>query len=215
MADLESALYEPDQPDESGDLPEVSDRGHADKILRRVDRLRREALEVIEFARSEVTRIEAWRDERLATIALAEEREVERLRSYHQMERAQKPGLLTIKLPNGSLVARAQQPEWIFDEQRFVDWALENLPDALNPPGPPTVNKAAAKKLLTQERELEDGHGKVEVEQVFGVTAAMEVPAGLHVERRPRKYDVSVDTKRPSELDRAAAAIAAMRQEEF
>lgn len=203
---FEDALFGDDPEPADGGVPIVSDRAHADRILRRVDQHRRRAAQVVEIARIETERIAEWLHAELVMIAAAEMREVARATSYHRMEHAQDDTVLTIRLPNGKLVSRDQQPEWEFTPA-FVTWALEHLPAALHEPPPPparTVDRTAAKRLLTQEETDEKGRL---VRRVFGIAEGGAVPAGVTVVERERKFDVSTDTPRPKELEKVVEVL--------
>lgn len=210
FAELDDLLTDDDVPDDpeglAGPGAAVQDRAHLNRIVRSIDRIRREAVQVCDLADAQLAKTKTWRDERLRILASEERHQMFRVASYHAMERAQDPRLVTIHLPDGDVPARAQQPEWEFDDAAFIPWAAENLPDALNiptEPPPPTVNRNAAKKLLTQEREDPTTSKVVEV---LGVTENDERPPGVKVTERDRKVVVTGITEAPKEYAKVLEA---------
>jgi hypothetical protein len=125
-----------------------------------------------DLAARERDRIDAWE----AGHVEARRREIEwledSLAQYHRAVLADDRGAKTIELPDGTLKARKQLPEWSFDTEAFVQWAKHAAPDLLRTPETVTaVDKAAAKKVLT----VCEGDGSVDVitrdgEKVPGVT---------------------------------------------
>ena len=73
-----------------------------------------------------------------------------------------------------------QQPEWVFDDEVFIAWAVEHAPDLVRVPEPkPAVDKTAAKKTLLTVEVGEGAHSILteEGEVVPGVTVTGRGPS--------------------------------------
>ena len=115
-------------------------------------------------------------------------KEVERIETLLgqmlEAKRAADPKLTKLDLPGGTLRSRAQQPEWTYDVQAFMGWALSS-----DGPGRYMVrtkvepDKAAAKKAL----HIPDGRPG---DTVQAVTSDGEVVPGVTVTYRPRRLVV-------------------------
>lgn len=117
---------------------------------------------------------------------------------FHEAVLRRDPKRLTIVGPCGTLKARAQRPEWRWeDEAGFVAWAREHHAETLlrQPPVPDVApDKKAAMKLL----KVPDGKpGDV----VTAVTTDGDTVPGLTILYRPRKHDVIVGHPNPDESD--------------
>jgi hypothetical protein len=88
------------------------------------------------------------------------------------------PSVKTIKLPYGSLKVRAQQPEWLYDEDTLVVWLQANRPELIR--SEPVPNKVELKKLV-----------KVEKGAAHDPETGETIP-GISVVDRPAKFDLEV-----------------------
>jgi len=176
--DADLAGSEPDYNSEPL-APEHTDG--VDRMLRHLRRLRRELDNVHEVAAAERQRIDEWVERHEARIQGQIDWFERSLAAWHAGLLERSPKEKTVSFPNGTLKARAQQPEWVFDEPTFMEWAEVNAPEfvRVKPPPPPEIDKTAAKKFLKPV------DGEV-------VTPLGEVAAGVEVRDRPPKFTVEV-----------------------
>jgi len=94
------------------------------------------------------------------------------LEDYHRRQLAENPKAKTIKLPHGELQLRAQQPEYIRDDEAIKAWAKVTKP-AVMIPQDPKLDWAGLKKDLKV-------NGNKAVDPATG-----EVVPGIQVVERP------------------------------
>lgn len=112
------------------------------------------------------------------------------LRLYHAARLADDPSEKTVKLHAADLVSRAEQPEWVYDDEgAFLAWAEDEHPELVNNPPPPakTPKKADVKQALKPESAGEPG----QVVKVLDPKTGEVVP-GLSVKLPGRAYEVKV-----------------------
>jgi hypothetical protein len=151
----------------------------ASGMLRSLDRLRRQLAEARETAAGEHARVDEWLRAVTERVTAQTAWLETALALYHQHCLLEDPARKTIDLPAGTLKARAQQPEWQFDPDKFVTWAALNDPTLLRrrPAPAPEIDKTKAKTVLADH--VKDGRV---------VTAAGEIVPGVAVVERGRKY---------------------------
>jgi phage host-nuclease inhibitor protein Gam len=146
-ADLDEYVAGVEWPDEDDELPPPQDADQADRYLRTLRALQREAAEIHELYQGEIARITAWRADRMSGI---ESRAAHLTRLLEGYARATIPGrkAKTLSLPNGALKLKAAPAAGrveIEDVELFRKWALENAPALLHDPKPAEPDKAAIK----------------------------------------------------------------------
>lgn len=188
--DDENDIYELTE-EHAPDLPADEARAFdlANWHVRAVDRIRRERLEFIELIQAEMRRLQMRLDARVETFDKAEEWHARPLRNLHAAVLERDGKRKTIHLASGDLKAREQQAEWDYiDVDAFGAWAMENRPELIVFPEPkPQIDRNAAKQALVKR----DEKGKP---LVLGVDPETnEIPPGLVVNERDRKYEVVID----------------------
>jgi hypothetical protein len=88
---------------------------------------------------------------------------------YMQQERQADPAVKTIKLPHGSLKMRAQQPEFVYDEEALLEWARKVMPSSI-------IVKESFPKQIAKDWLKTTG----------------ELPDGVTITERPEKFSVEV-----------------------
>ena len=185
-----SALEQDLDPEFMGDAPDLEavpeppqDAEDANRKLRRIAALKARIAEHDAFHQAETRRLDEWLD-RVETPIRREIRWLaEGLEMWHRAILSEDPGRKTISLPCGTLKSRSQPPQWVFDDDLFIAWALDeqNAPELVRIPEPkPQVDKAAAKKLLAPSP---DG------QMVFDTGTGQVVP-GVTVVVRGRSFSV-------------------------
>jgi phage host-nuclease inhibitor protein Gam len=125
FADLDR-LLSGDDPDFDAQPSAPDDEVHADRWLRKLRRIEERAQRVRDVAQAERELIDEYERAELAKVDHDRAWLTESLRQYHRARLTDDPKAKTIRLPNGTLKARAQQPLWEYDESQFIAWALDN-----------------------------------------------------------------------------------------
>lgn len=174
-------------PDYDDEPTEVPDAFEANRALGWLARERRERAALRDVAAAQIEQVEHWLEAAEAKHVRAIEYHLARLANYHAAVLRENPKSKTIDLPNGVLRARAQQPEWVFDDETFIAWALLHAPEAVRQPDPPApeVDKNEAKALLTRK----DEKGRT---LKVGITEDGETPPGVTVTPRDPKFEVTL-----------------------
>lgn len=114
---------------ESEDGILIRNNTEADFYIKLINRLRQEAQEINEFVDAELERqvrlYEGYRAERLSPIENQIKFYEEALRTYTMNELADS-NKRSIKLPNGTLAIRKQQPSYNYDEEEVMRYLKEN-----------------------------------------------------------------------------------------
>lgn len=140
-----------DTPDFGAEPVPAESLDQANRWLRAIARLDREADGIRGAADTERKRVEAWELQRLAPL---QERRAWLVRSCELLTAAlwaRDPKTVTYNVPNGKLFSRKNQPEWVIeDDAVFVEWAQSKRPDLVNQPDPPAAkpDRNAIKKAF-------------------------------------------------------------------
>lgn len=152
----------------------------ANWALRKIRALRAKQDEAREIAEAEFQRVGDWLEQQTDGIAENISFFESLLEQYHIQEIANDPKAKTIKLPHGTLQMRAQQPEFIRDDEQIREWVEANRKPYLIPQ-PARLDWAGLKQDLS-------------VVDNFAIDKETGEPVpGITVEHRPPKFSVKVD----------------------
>lgn len=140
-----------DPPDFDDEPVAPVDADQANRWLYRIAQLDAADAADIEIANTERARIDLWLSLQLQRRAHDRDWLTKSLTLMHETA-VRNGGPKTVHLPNGTLVARQQPPEWTFDD-RFIDWAEKHNPDLLRRP-PAEIDKNAAKKAIDPDGNI-------------------------------------------------------------
>lgn len=161
-------------PEAYGDVEGVN------RALRRLARHHRERDAVVAVHQAELDRIQQRLDARLEIVDKAIAWESEGLAMYHRAVLRDDPSRKTVHLPCGTLKARAQQPQFVYDDDAVLAWAKAEAPDLVASKVVESVPKPELKRLLVVPA-LEEGETAAAVtsdgEVVPGVTVTMRGPS--------------------------------------
>ncbi len=128
--DLDAYVLGDDDMDLDADetIPPPRDAEHANRLLRVVRGLDREAEEIERVARDEMRRIESWRDDRLTGLVKRRAAVANVLADYVRALNRENPKRKTVKFPNGTLALRAPRASVdVTDRAKFDTWWRENV----------------------------------------------------------------------------------------
>ncbi|ABN53666.1 MAG TPA: hypothetical protein DEF39_11450 [Hungateiclostridium thermocellum] len=167
-------------PEEKRERFKVTDKDSANWCLRKIKALKQEIEENKRIADAEIQRIQSW----LKEVTEPLERSIQFFESllieYHMNIYAEDPSKKTIKLPYGTLKARAQQPEFCRDDEKLVNWLKQN--------GMTEFVKVIEKPEWNELKKKVKVIGNSVVYEETG-----EVIDGITVQERPPKFTVEVE----------------------
>jgi phage host-nuclease inhibitor protein Gam len=109
----------------------IENEEQANWALRKIRSFQEKKKEKIAFAESEIAKIDAW----LESVNRKLENDIEYfqglLASYAMKQRAEDPKFKTLKLPNGKISFKKQQPKWNYDDKKLLEWLKESDCDDL------------------------------------------------------------------------------------
>lgn len=100
----------------------IDDDQKANWALRKIRQLQEKRVANIELAENEIERINTWLKEVNGDLEQSIDYFTGLLEGYHRQVLEQDPKAKTIKLPYGKLKMRAQQPEFIRDNDKLLAW---------------------------------------------------------------------------------------------
>ena len=153
----------------------INDMAQADYFIKLSKKCDEEMAQVEEFIKAEAERLlsqlEMFKQQQLEAIQKKKNYYDRALEDYARRE-FDNSGKKTIKLPNGTLNIRKQQPTYEYDDEELIKWAQihhEELVKIVVPEPKISVDKTQLKKLIT----IEDGAVFVDNKKVPGVTATI------------------------------------------
>lgn len=159
---------------------EIKDEQQANWALRKIKQHQEQKEKNTEIAVEEITKIEEW----LKTVNDSAQDSIDYfqglLGKYAMEQRESNPDFKSMKLPNGNIGFRKQQPKWNYDDKKLVEYLKENEEtELIRVKEEP--NKSAIKKLFIVQdgKVINPGTG--------------EVVEGVEVEERQDKFEVKTD----------------------
>ena len=137
------------------------------------------AEKLISELKEEIQEIEQWRDQENEKLQNNIDFLESKLESYMLSLREDEPDLKTKNLPYGKLKFRAQRPKWKYDEDKLLEFLVNNKPDMVR------VKRKPDKRTLKKKAEV-SGNKAI-------LTDTGELIEGVTVVERPEKFKVSVD----------------------
>lgn len=168
-------------PEEEKQNFEVKDNSSANWCLRKLKALKAQQAENSQLAKTEIDRIKAWEEAENGKLQDGIAFFEGLLIQYHMEKLEQDPKKKTISLPDGKLKARAQQPEFIRDDEKLVGY----------------LRKAGRTDYIKVIEKPEWGEFKKVVEVAMDGktvvdTQTGEIVEGVIAEIRPPKFTVEV-----------------------
>lgn len=155
----------------------VTDESSANWALRKIAQKEQQIKANNELAAAEEQKIEAWRKQENEKA----QNDIDFFQSYlaeYAMDLKKKdPKFKTLKLPNGELSFRKQQPEWILDDEKVIK--------ALKESGKDDLIKVTEKPKKDEIKKAFKAHGNKAINPETG-----EVVDGITIEERPEKFGV-------------------------
>lgn len=160
----------------------VRDLAHADQVLRRLARVRRNLARAEDLYETQVAQLRQYIDAERHRAGQAEERLTWLLESFHRAVLAEDPKAKTVRLPSGELVARKAPDRWDFDDEAFLAWAADHHPEFVRTKvevDKPTVKKALVGGVV--DRDADNGGGLIVARPGHVISADGEVVPGVEV----------------------------------
>ena len=104
----------------------IDDEQKANWALRKIRKLTEKRKANIQLAEAEIERINTWLKEVNGDLEQSIDYFTGLLEGYHRQVLEQDPKAKTIKLPYGKLKMRAQQPEFIRDNDKLLSWLKQS-----------------------------------------------------------------------------------------
>lgn len=175
----------------------ILDLDMAEWALRRIRQERRLLEEETKPALDRIATLKGYVEERQRARGRAIERLKGLLTEFHAALVAADAKRLTVKLPDGELRSRAQQPEWSYgNDDELARWLAEEDPDLVKMTLEP--KKAELKKAVRLVNEHGRAIERAELDAlapgaVLFVALEGQVVPGVTVTVRPRGFDVVTD----------------------
>lgn len=168
--------------DSEHDSPLIDSQEKANYFLKLISNLRKDKEEINTICDAEIAkttqRVNAFRDERLASIVKQEQYYESLLRNYteHMVANQKRKSL---PLPYGTIGLKKQQPKWEYDDETLLEWIRQHNPDLVNEKTTFSVDKTKLKKTVN----LDDNNvPRINGEELPGVT----------VTPQPDKFNITI-----------------------
>lgn len=168
---------------EVGSQFQIADDAQADWALRKISAAESEIAKITKLADEEINKIIAWRVAEVTKHQRTADFMAQLLGTYHRKLFAEDATRKTIKLPHGTLMARAGQTKFTFTPE-FVEWARINAPDMLRV------------KYETDAVKAKNTFDVVEnLDHEFAAVWAGEVVPGVEIEPATTKFSQKAETR--------------------
>lgn len=173
---FEMELQEAVEVSETQERFKIDNLEAANWAFRKLAAIERKKKEVQELAQKEIERIKTWEQQEISSLNNSKEFFEGLLTEYFAREREKDPKF-KISTPYGKVSARKQQPKWHYDDEKLVNWLLENDKELVRVKYEPDKNGIKKKyKVIGTNVVTEDG----------------EIVEGITVEERPEKIEIKV-----------------------
>ena len=173
---FEMELQEAVEVSETQERFKIDNLEAANWAFRKLAAIERKKKEVQELAQKEIERIKTWEQQEISSLNNSKEFFEGLLTEYFAREREKDPKF-KISTPYGKVSARKQQPKWHYDDEKLVNWLLENDKELVRVKYEPDKNGIKKKyKIIGENVVTEDG----------------EIVEGITIEERPEKVTIKV-----------------------
>lgn len=174
---FEMELQEALETSETQERFKIDNLEAANWAFRKLAAIERKKKEVQELAQKEIERIKTWEQQEISSLNNSKEFFEGLLTEYFVRERELDPKF-KISTPYGKVTARKQQPKWNYDEDKVINWLLENDKELVRVKYEPDKNEIKKKyKVIGTNVVTDDG----------------EIVEGITVEERPEKIEIKVE----------------------
>lgn len=144
---VEIAAEDPDTARDMG-VFEVDSLDRANRVVWRIGQLRGQLAQAEALYRSEVERLNEWREAERRRVGQQVDFLASLAETYHRRLLADDKRRKTVRVPAGELKARKAQDHWEIDDAVLIDWAVRNGRDDLINRPDPKVDRTAVKKAI-------------------------------------------------------------------
>lgn len=160
----------------SGERFTIQDLDSANWAFRKLAAIERKRKEIQELADREIERIKDWQNQEEESLNNSKEFFEGLLTEYFVRQRELDPKF-KLSTPYGRVSSRKQQPKWIYDNDKVVEWLKENDKELIRV------------KYEPDKREIKK---KYEVVGNTVVTEDGEIVEGITIENRPDSINIKV-----------------------
>ena len=173
---FEMELQEAVEVSETQERFKIDNLEAANWAFRKLAAIERKKKEVQELAQKEIERIKTWEQQEISSLNNSKEFFEGLLTEYFAREREKDPKF-KISTPYGKVSARKQQPKWHYDDEKLVNWLLQNDKELVRTKYEPDKNGIKKKyKVVGTNVVTEDG----------------EIVEGITIEERQEKINIKV-----------------------
>lgn len=158
----------------------VTDESSANWALRKIAQMEKQIEANNELAVAEEEKIEAWRKSVNDTAQNSIDFFQSYLAEYAMSLKKENPKFKTLKLPNGQLSFRKQQPKWDLDDEKVLKTLKETGNDDLI--------KVTEKPKIAEIKKAFKAHGTKAINPETG-----EVVEGITIVEQPEKFGVKAE----------------------
>ncbi len=176
---LEMELIEAEETIEAAEVGgrfTIQDLDSANWAFRKLAAIERKRKEIQELADREIERIKDWQNQEEESLNNSKEFFEGLLTEYFVRQRELDPKF-KLSTPYGRVSSRKQQPKWIYDNDKVVEWLKENDKELIRV------------KYEPDKREIKK---KYEVVGNTVVTEDGEIVEGITIENRPDSINIKV-----------------------
>lgn len=176
---LEMELIEAEETIEAAEVGgrfTIQDLDSANWAFRKLAAIERKRKEIQELADREIERIKDWQNQEEESLNNSKEFFEGLLTEYFVRQRELDPKF-KLSTPYGRVSSRKQQPKWIYDNDKVVEWLKENDKELIRVKYEPDKREIKKKyKVVGNTVVTEDG----------------EIVEGITIEERPEKVTIKV-----------------------
>ena len=158
----------------------IQDKGQAQWALRKISALQAQIDENKALAEKEIQRVKEWEESENKAHEDSIGYFTALLQEYMLKEKSENPGLKSIKLPHGTIRLRKQQPNYIREDEKLIEWAKKENRTEL-------INVKESLKWGELKKEILNNNGQA-VHKETG-----EVIEHIQIQERPDKFEVVVE----------------------
>ena len=175
--ELEEAMEATEKADTENDKFTINDLGSANWAFRKLSATEQKRKEIKELANKEIERIREWQEQETKGLDNSKEFFEGLLVKYFARQKEVDPKF-KLSTPYGKVATRKQQPKWVYDDEKIIEWLRTNDPELIR---------------IKEEPSKEDIKKKYTIVGNNVVTENGEIVEGITIEERPESITIKVE----------------------